>query len=173
MRSRAASSFPRRSPSSHRAICLYSALYLHPCFSFASSSGDFFPPLARAPPGPHLLLNLLQVLHLDLQELPLPIPSSQLLLELCLHRIEIRLLGPRLLRGYRPEGGLEHLLLDPVVVPDRQAELLGRLGGGQQSHLNLHHQLDSLPVLGRCIPSPGHGAIPPLSLTRRLKSLPR
>lgn len=88
------------------------------------------------------------MLHLDLEEFALSISRTQFLLQFLLHRIHFGRLGPGLLRRYRPDSGPEHLLLDPVIVPDREAELLGRLGGGQQSHLDLHHQLDSLPVLG-------------------------
>lgn len=88
------------------------------------------------------------MLHLNLEQLPLPVPQPQLLLQGGLYRIHRRLLRAGFLRRYRAEGGPEHLLLDPVVMPDREAEFLGRLGGGQQPHLDFHHQLDSPPVLG-------------------------
>jgi hypothetical protein len=92
--------------------CLYSARYLLPC----AAAGAFFFPLRRDSPVDDFPLDLLQPIHLELQELPIALQEFHLLFKLAYFWIHRRLLSAALHRGHRAQRRRNDLPFQTVEV---------------------------------------------------------
>lgn len=98
---------------------------------------------------------------LDLEQLSLAHQLLELLLVGGLLGIRDPRFWPGFTRGHRSERGPEHLLFQPVVMAPIHAELLCGLARAHLAQLDLHHDLDPLPVGGGfpLSPSPHESAL--------------
>lgn len=126
---------------------MYSLLYLRPVSPGGwRSAATFFFAQHPDPAGDHFPLDVFQVLHLDFEDLLLPLEHLHHFVVFRLRRIRLGRLRPSFAGSHRPERGPQHLLFELVVVGPGDSQLPCRIRHIDLAHEHLHDDLHPLPI---------------------------